>query len=527
MDHIKVLLVEDDEDDYILTRRLLATIYGERLEVEWANSYDAARAAMARGGHDVCLLDYRLGAGDGLALLREAAGGYAAPIIFMTGQGDREVDMEAMRAGAADYLVKGQADVGLLERSIRYAIQQKRSEAERLELIREQAARKEAEESNRIKDEFLATVSHELRTPLNAMLGWVHLLRQGNLSTEQSARALETIERSARAQHKLIEDLLDLSRVITGKLRIEVREILLAPVIEAAVEAARPGAVAKEITLGTDFESREVKVCGDPDRLQQVVWNLVSNAVKFTPKGGRVEVALRPSGSHAEVTVSDTGEGIAPAFLPYVFDRFRQQDSSTTRRHGGLGLGLAIVRHLVELHGGTVRAESAGVGQGATFVVRLPLVGRGVALSDAAGRSVTQHGGDAAALPLRDVRALVVDDEDDSLDLACEILAQAGAEIRTARLAVEALGVLDRWQPDVIVCDIGMPGDDGYSLLRKVRARPAEKGGETPAIALTAYARSEDEQRSLDAGFQLHLAKPVEPQVLVASVARLSGREAG
>jgi signal transduction histidine kinase len=320
-EEIKVLLVEDDEDDYVLTRRLLTEVYGERLRIEWADGYEAALEAMARGGHDVCLLDYRLGAGDGLALLRQAnARSYPAPIIFMTGQGDREVDMEAMRAGAADYLVKGQVDAGMLERAIRYAVQQKRSEAERLELIREQAARKEAEESNRLKDEFLATVSHELRTPLNAMLGWLHLLRERRLTPEQEERALETVERSARAQHKLIEDLLDLSRVITGKLRLEVREVALAPVVEAAVESARPAAEARGVALLLDLEPQVGRVLGDPDRLQQVVWNLVSNAVKFTPAGGRVAVTLKREGPHASVTVSDTGEGVAPEFLPHVFE---------------------------------------------------------------------------------------------------------------------------------------------------------------------------------------------------------------
>jgi signal transduction histidine kinase len=387
MDQIRVLLVEDDEDDYLLTRRLLTQVYGERLVLEWADGYEAAQAAMRRGGQDVCLLDYRLGAGTGLELLRWAAAeGYAAPIIFMTGQGDHEIDLEAMRAGAADYLIKGQTDAGLLERSVRYAVQQQQSERARLALIREQAARREAEESSRLKDEFLSVISHELRTPLNAMLGWVHLLRQGRLSGEQAARALETIERSARAQHRLIEDLLDLSRIITGSLRLEVRAVPLAEVAGAAVESVRPAAAAKGVFLLTDL-SQSVAVAGDPDRLQQIISNLVSNAVKFTPSGGSVVVqtavadtaatpadgTIQPAERVARIVVSDTGCGIKPDFLPYVFDRFRQQDASTTRQHGGLGLGLSIVRYLVELHGGEVRAESAGDGQGATFTVTLPL----------------------------------------------------------------------------------------------------------------------------------------------------------
>jgi CheY-like chemotaxis protein/two-component sensor histidine kinase len=356
------------------------------------------------------------------------------------------------------------------------------------------------------------------------MLGWLHLLREGRLTPEQEKRALETVERSARAQHKLIEDLLDLSRVITGKLRLEVREVALAPVVEAAVESARPAAEARGVALLLDLDPQVGRVLGDPDRLQQIVWNLVSNAVKFTPEGGRVEVRLARAGGHAEIAVSDTGEGIAPDFLPHVFERFRQQDSSTTRRHGGLGLGLAIVRHLVELHGGRVRAESAGPGQGATFTVRLPLMQ--VRDSELGVRGSGSEGQNSEPLTpnpeLAGVRVLVVDDQPDSLDFACAVLTQAGAEVKLASGAGEALDLFEGWVPDVVVCDIGMPGEDGYELMRKVRAREAERGGRVPALALTAYARAQDDERARAAGFQLHLAKPVEPPRLLAAVKSLA-----
>ena len=406
----------------------------------------------------------------------------------------------------------------------------KQAEQEREQLLqRERAARAEAEESSRLKDEFLATVSHELRTPLTAVLGWTHLLRAGRLDEKAAVHALDTVERNAQAQQQLIEDLLDVSRIITGKLRLDVRRVAPASFIEAAIEAVLPAAEAKGIVLERSLSPDVAAVSGDPARLQQVVWNLLSNAIKFTPRGGRVHIHLEGAGSHAEISVKDTGDGIHSEFLPYVFDRFRQADQTTARRYGGLGLGLAIVRHLVELHGGTVGAESEGEGKGATFTVRLPLV--------AAQRA---GDGDGAALPpppavnvrravecpdkLDGLRVLVVDDEADTLDLIKVLLAQCGAEVSTASSSAEALGLFAESTPDVIISDIGMPGEDGFELIRKVRELPPERGGRTPAVALTAYARAADRMRVLRSGYQMHVAKPVELAELIAVVANVVGR---
>jgi len=388
-----------------------------------------------------------------------------------------------------------------------------------------QEARLAAEKANRAKDEFLATLSHELRTPLTPILGWTVMLRSGNLDPPGILRGLEVIERNVRVQTQLIEDLLDVSRIVTGKLRVEVRPIELVPVIEAGLDAVRPSADAKEIQIGVELEPRGLRVLGDPDRLQQVVWNLVSNAVKFTPRGGKVGVAVRETDSHVLLIVHDTGKGIPPDFLPHVFERFRQADSTSTRKYGGLGLGLAIVRHLVELHGGTVQAESQGPDQGATFTVRLPLVEAARSGSGAeSGAAGAARGRGGAAVSLDGVRVLLVDDETDSRDFLSLSLRQCGAEVTALSSAEEAVSVLQRERPDVLVSDIAMPGEDGYALIRRVRALSAERGGQVPAAALTAYAKGEDTTRALAAGYQVHLAKPVEPMELAAAVATLAGR---
>jgi len=392
---------------------------------------------------------------------------------------------------------------------------------------------REAQEVNRLKDEFLATLSHELRTPLTAVLGWTRLLGTGQLDETTQNRALETIERNAQSQVQLIDDILDVSRIIRGKLRLNVRPAELSPVIEAAVDSVRPAAEAKGIRLQVVLDPRAGPVSGDPDRLQQVVWNLLSNAIKFTPKDGRVQVLLTRVNSHLELTVSDTGQGIESKFLPYVFDRFRQADPSTTRTHGGLGLGLAIVRHLVELHGGTVTAESEGAGQGTTFKVSLPLmiVHQPEFASNAGERAiVAEHptAGGRVALDcpseLSGLRVLLVEDEPDSREMLVIVLTQCRAEVRAVSNAADALSQLQSWQPDVLISDIEMPGEDGYTLIRKVRSLPPERGGKIPAAALTAYARAEDRMRALLAGFQLHVPKPVEPAELAAVVASLAGR---
>jgi PAS domain S-box-containing protein len=392
---------------------------------------------------------------------------------------------------------------------------------------------REAQEVNRLKDEFLATLSHELRTPLTAVLGWTRLLGSGQLDEATQKRALETIERNAQSQVQLIDDILDVSRIIRGKLRLDVRPTELAPVIEAAVDSVRPAAEARGIRLQVVLDPGAGPVSGDPDRLQQVAWNLLSNAIKFTPKDGRVQVLLTRVNSHLELTVSDTGQGIEKKFLPYVFDRFRQADASTTRKHGGLGLGLAIVRHLVELHGGTVTVESEGAGQGTTFRVSLPLMivhQRELAAKAGEHAAVPEHptaGGQQAIeyqSELEGLRVLLVEDEPDSREMLVVVLTQCGAEVRAVSNAADALSQLESWRPDVLISDIEMPGEDGYTLIRKVRNLPPDRGGKIPAAALTAYARAEDRMRALLAGFHLHVPKPVEPAELAAVVASLAGR---
>jgi PAS domain S-box-containing protein len=387
-----------------------------------------------------------------------------------------------------------------------------------------QEARLAAEKANRAKDEFLATLSHELRTPLTPILGWTVMLRSGSLDQTGLLRGLEVIERNVRVQTQLIEDLLDVSRIVTGKLRVELKPIELVPVIEAGLDAVRPSLEAKELRLTVSLEPRSMRVQGDPDRLQQVVWNLISNAVKFTPRGGQVEVRLSHSDTHVQVHVSDTGRGISPDFLPYVFERFRQADSTSTRKYGGLGLGLAIVRHLVELHGGTVKAESPGEGQGATFTVSLPLL-EVPPTPPVRRRSPDERSAEpGGSVRLDGVSVLVVDDETDMREFLSVSLEQYGAAVTTLASAEEAVLLLQRQRPDVLVSDIGMPHADGYALIREVRALDPERGGQVPAVALTAYAKGDDAARVLTAGYQIHLPKPVDPFALATVVATLAGR---
>jgi len=385
-----------------------------------------------------------------------------------------------------------------------------------------ETAREAAEAANSAKDQFLSTLSHELRTPLNAVYGWATMLERGQLGADQVQRALQIILRNVNAQVRLIDDLLDLSRVASGKLRLAVQPVDLQRVVEEALDGIRPAAAAKNIRLQPVLASPGGPVSGDPDRLQQVVWNLLSNAVKFTPKGGRVQIQLQRVSSHVELLVSDTGQGIQPDLLPYVFDRLRQGDSSSTRSHGGLGLGLALVRHFVELHGGIVLAESPGEGRGATFVVKLPLMtARPAELAAERTPPTFQR---ASAQSLAALRILVVDDDPTAVDLNREILSQAGAEVRGCTSGTDALHILQQWRPAVLVSDIEMPGLDGYTLLRQIRALDPDQGGKTPAVALSAYDRPEDRVRSLRAGFNFHVSKPVEPDELTAIVASLAGR---
>ncbi|MFP4119981.1 MAG: response regulator [Coleofasciculus sp.] len=392
--------------------------------------------------------------------------------------------------------------------SLRDVTQQKRVEEERIHLL------ERAEAANRIKDEFLAIVSHELRTPLNPILGWSKLLRSRKLNQDKVDKALETIERNASLQAQLIDDLLDVSRILRGKLSLQTLRVDLVRVIQAAIETMGLAAAAKSIEIDTQLDSTVGFVSGDPNRLQQVVWNLLSNAVKFTPKGGRITVRLQEIDSQAQIQVSDTGQGISQDFFPYIFDYFRQENSTTTRSVGGLGLGLAIVRHLIELHGGRIEAESDGIGQGATFTVRLPL------MSDSPINPQNSSPEDEG-LDLTDVTVLLVEDEVDTLDLLTIILESYGATVEGVTSANQALALFSQGQPDVLISDIGMPGMDGYELIRQVRDLPPDRGGLVPAIALTAYAGETDHERALSAGFNRHLSKPIEPDQIVDAIANL------
>jgi len=521
---LRILLVDDDDVDRLAVKRLLKQTRFD-VTVEERTDRDSALAAARPHAFDCVLLDYNLPGTDGLEILVElrALGDTTVPVIALTGQGDEEVAVALMKAGAVDYLNKNNLTAERLERSLRFALAMQRAEEERRELLeREQRARLEAQEANRAKDEFLATVSHELRTPLNAILGWSRLLAGGNLDRDTTRRAVEIIDRNSRLQAQLIEDLLDISRIITGKLRLDMRLTTAGRIIDSALESVRAAADAKRILLEHDLAAPHEAVFCDPARMQQVIWSLLANAIKFTPEGGVVRVNAERDGSSVVLSVTDTGIGITPEFLPYVFDRFRQQDSASTRTHGGLGLGLSIVRHLSELHGGSVDAHSDGEGRGATFVVRMPVA------PVQAGELEVPEAQDAqspvAELPsLNGVTVLVVDNEADTRSLVRAILEECGARVIEADGAQQALAMIDADAPDVLLSDIAMPGEDGYSLIRKVRTLrgPARL---LPAAAFTAFATAADRARALLAGYQAHLPKPVEPSELAAVVAALAGR---
>ena len=389
-------------------------------------------------------------------------------------------------------------------------------------LVRERTARADAEKANRLKDEFLATLSHELRTPLNAVIGWSRILKAGRLDNESSGHAIDVIERNAWAQKQIIEDILDVSRVITGKLQLHLGAVDLISVVNAALDAVRPALEAKDIRIETHYQDGLRVIGGDADRLQQVVWNLLSNASKFTPPGGVVGVRVTQDESYAKIEVSDTGPGIDPEFLPHVFERFRQADGSTTRTHGGLGLGLAIVRHLVELHGGLIAAENLAPASGAAFTVKLPLPSNEFKVESEPAPTPMEE--NVTEVALENVRILVVEDELDALDLITIDLTAHGAKVRGAGAAADALALLRSEQFDVLISDIGMADTDGYELIKQVRREEGEKGHQIPAIALTAYARAQDRIRAIAAGYNTHVAKPVEIRELVAVVKCLTGK---
>ena len=464
-------------------------------------------------------------------VLSQALHGYLISMPVISGEHGYPQMQQAVRISplGRDGRVIGTLTIieDVTERVAREADLQAQVEARTRLLASEKLARSEAERANRLKDEFLATISHELRNPLNAILGWAHMLRLGKLNEANIERAVETIYRNAKSQSQLVADLLDVSRIISGKLRLDVRTVDLIYIVNAAIDSIRPAADAKGIRLQTMLDPAAGPISGDADRLQQIVWNLLTNAVKFTPKEGKIQVKVQRIDSHVEIVVSDSGVGISKEFLPYVFDRFRQADASTTRIHGGLGLGLSIVRQLVDLHGGSVSVESEGEGKGATFTITLPFVG--VITNQKESESVNPAHGDEIVtfdgLPsLQGLKVLVVDDEADTRELISEVLKECGSEVILSRSVAEALEALERHRPDILISDLGMPDEDGYSLISKIRSLPPERGGQIPAAALTAYARAEDRMRVLRSGFQFHLPKPVDSAELVTVVASLAGR---
>jgi PAS domain S-box-containing protein len=412
------------------------------------------------------------------------------------------------------------------ERVIRESQLQAQLEARSELLANEKAARREAEEANRLKDEFLATISHELRTPLTAIVGWSTLLRAGDLTPAAATRAVETIYRNANAQTQLISDLLDVSRIISNKLVLSMSSVSLTSLVERALDAFKPESEARNIALQPTIEPGLPEISADPERLQQIVWNLLSNAVKFTPEGGTIQISVKRIDARVEISVTDSGIGIDSKFLPFVFDRFRQANSATTRDHGGLGLGLSIVRELVELHKGSVHVHSEGTGKGSTFAVVLPI-------GSPERQNARESAGGPEGVPLNmptsldGLKGLVVDDEEDTRDFVRTVLESCGSEVTTASSVSEAITILERDCPDFLISDLGMPSEDGYALITKVRALPADRGGRIPAAALTAYARANDRHRALLAGFQVHIAKPIDPRNLVNAVARLAKKVHG
>ena len=538
-----ILLADDNLDMRDYLRRLLAQHY----EVKAVADGEAALQVARDLEIDLVISDVMMPNLDGFGLLRELRADHRTrtiPVILLSARAGEGSRVEGMGAGADDYLVKPFSARELLARvEAHLNMQRVRKEAEQAVrdlMVQEQKARESAELANRIKDDFLAMLSHELRTPLNAIVGWTYLLKKGKLSEKERERGIDVIDRNATAQRAIIDELLDVSRIVTGKLKLETTPVDLAVVIDAAIDAVRPAAEKKEIQIVRWVDPNAGLIIGEALRLQQVIWNLLSNAVKFTPKPGRIEVHLRTAGKDLEVVISDTGEGIDPEFLPYIFDRFRQADSSAKRIHGGLGLGLSIVRSLVELHGGEIQAASEGKGKGSKFTLKLPVM----ALSDleetviesqeesakllALGwKQAGQAKGVASSEPNADLlsglKVLTVDDQPDTRELITVALGRYGAEVRASDSASTALEMIKEWRPHVVVSDIGLPGVDGYEFMRKLRELEGDEE-RIPAIAVTGYAGAVDESMALDAGYEVHLSKPIELNELATAIARLSRR---
>ncbi len=565
---IRLLLIEDNPGDARLVREHLADCSGlQPFDVEVATTLAEGIRLLAKQPADIVLLDLTLPDSFGLETVEHwQAVAPTLPIIVLTGSDDEALAVAAMREGAQDYLIKGRLDGTLLVQAIRYAIERKRVQEDlrlakisleqrveertaelreinaRLEveiaertlaeqrsgelLKREQAARQLVESTNRSKDEFLAILSHELRTPLNAILGWAEILRADEPTRTELHEGIEVIERNARAQARLVEDVLEVSRIICGKVRLKITDLDVSAVIDEAIASTRPAATAKGVIIQRVLSPEPINVRGDAGRLQQVIWNLLTNAVKFTPKAGRITVTSRFVDDHrVEIEVADTGAGIKPEFLPFVFDRFRQSDTTTTRSHGGLGLGLSISRHLVEMHQGQIAVGSAGDGLGTTFTVTLPVAKTALARSEEAviaeaPRDSRQNQPEESLLA--GLRVLVVDDEPDSRRVLVRLLKRAHIEVREAGSAAEAAALLEEWAAQVLISDIAMPGEDGYSLVRRLRASPTTRLRTLPAAALTAFVRPEDKAQAFSAGFQMHLEKPFVPAVVLSAVASLA-----
>ncbi|MBF2048521.1 MAG: response regulator [Elainella sp. C42_A2020_010] len=552
---LRILLIDDNPDDRLLLNHELERQF-PTVQIQEILEAKALERALEAGEFDLVVTDYQLCWGTGIQVLQAVRARYPfCPVIMFTATGNEEIAVTAMKEGLDDYILKTPNRYARIPVAIQLALERAAvrqelawAQAEQARLLQqEQAARAEAEAANRLKDEFLATLSHELRTPLTAMLGWTQLLVSQKLDETTLTRAAEVLHRNTRSQLQLIEDLLDVSSIITGKLQLTFHPVDLGPVIESAIDTVRPTAEAKRIDLSSQLDSSVTAVAGDANRLRQVMWNLLTNAIKFTPEGGRVKVRLSLVASHtasqkqatslaedqeqlkndqgqindySQITVTDTGQGIPKDILPYIFERFRQVDGSTTRKQGGLGLGLAIARHIVELHGGSILAESQGEGQGATFTVKLPLLGsREEEIGN--GEKAIHSPLPTPHPPLSGLQILVVDDEPDTCELVSFVLEQAGAIVTTASSAQAALELLKQSPPKVLVCDIAMPDTDGYALIQQIRSELTQQDGQILAIALSAYARELDRQRAIAAGFQQHIAKPVEPEALVKAIANL------
>lgn len=514
----RIVLLDDNPQDRLLAKRALGQEFTE-LEVTEPRDRAEFQTLLPRLAADIVITDYQLRWSDGLAVLaavREA--GYDIPVIMFTHTGSEEIAAAGLRAGLTDYIVKAPTHFGRLAHAVRLAIQNTAIvRRERESRVREREALRAAEEALRVKDEFLATLSHELRTPLNAISGWVQIIKSIP-EPERLAKGLSAIERNATALRRLIEDLVDASRMVNGKLALEVRPTDARLVVEAALDSVRPTAQEKGVHLEVRVPSVVEPISGDPDRLQQIVWNLLSNAVKFTPAGGRVMVILSAGASTVELRIADTGPGIRADFLPRVFEPFSQQDPSTTRAQGGLGLGLSIVRHLVELHGGSVAVDSVE-GQGAEFTLLFPTI-------DAVIDRELPSSGKTFARRLEGVRALVVDDDRDGRDVIGQILEDEGAVVTATHSAAEGYQQLRSDRPHVLICDIAMPDEDGLAFMRRIRADASPEIASVPAVAVTAYARDIDRLGALAAGYQFHLPKPVAATDLVETVGFLTNRKA-